>query len=215
MFTGIITDIGTITRAERRGDLRLTIATGYDADTIFIGESIAVNGACLTVVDKGTQMQQHWFSVDVSAETLRCTAPRWNEGMQVNLERALRMGDSLSGHMISGHVDGLATLLSVQTVGDSLMLTIDAPKELSRFIAAKGSVTLDGVSLTVNNVEDARFTVNIIPHTHTHTTLGERKAGDALNLEIDMIARYVERLVCHPEHSEGSLQRRDSSLRSE
>lgn len=192
MFTGIISSIGTIVSAEQRGDLRLTIACDFAQESLHIGESIACNGACLTVVEKGNG----GFAVDLSAETVaRSASGRWRQGGKVNLERSLRLGDTLDGHMVSGHVDGLAVIHAITASGGSYILAIDAPEALSRFIAEKGSVTLDGVSLTVNKVENSRFWVNIIPHTWQVTTLGERKAGDALNLEIDLIARYVDRLV--------------------
>lgn len=189
MFTGLITDIGTIVEATQRGDLRLAVACAYPPESIAPGESIALNGCCLTVVE----INDAHLAFTLSAETLERTAPRWQVGERVNLERALRVGDSLGGHFVSGHVDGLATLISIEPSGDSRILTLDAPPALARFIAEKGSVTLDGVSLTVNAAEGTRFTVNIIPHTLAHTTLSDRRAGDALNLEIDLIARYLVR----------------------
>jgi riboflavin synthase len=190
MFTGVIQHTGTIQAAQKHGDLRLTVACDYKPDAIKIGESIAVNGACLTVIDT-----KDGLTFDLSAETLACTAPRWNKGARVNLERALKLGDRLDGHMVTGHVDGLAKLLEITPSSDSNILCLEAPEVLARFIAEKGSVTLDGVSLTVNQVEGRRFWVNIIPHTWRATTLGERKPGDALNLEIDLIARYLDRLL--------------------
>lgn len=196
MFTGIITDVGTVRSVEQRADLRLTIGTAYDLATIDLGASIACSGACLTVVDKGDD----WFAVDVSAETVSRTAPGlWTEGARLNLERALRVGDELGGHIVTGHVDGLANILSVEHVGGSWAVTLDAPRALGPAIAVKGSITLDGASLTVNSVEDladaVRFTVNIIPHTADHTTLGGLTAGCAVNLEIDVLARYLQRMT--------------------
>ncbi len=196
MFTGIITDIGTVRSAEQRGDLRLVIASAYDMATVDLGASIACSGACLTVVDKGAD----WFAVDLSSESIARTAPGlWAPGSRLNLERALRVGDELGGHIVTGHVDAVATVFSVIEVGGSLAVAIDAPRNLGGTIAPKGSITLDGVSLTVNTVEDkhdvTRFTVNIIPHTADHTTLGVLTAGRGLNLEIDVLARYLQRMV--------------------
>ena len=195
MFTGIITDIGTVRSAEQRGDLRLTIATAYDPATIDLGASIACSGVCLTVIDKGPD----WFAVDVSSESVSRTAPLWTEGARLNLERALRMGDELGGHLVTGHVDGIGTTLGVCPEGASSRIGISVSRELGRFIAEKGSVTLDGVSLTVNDVADqedgsTHFSVNIIPHTADHTTLSEMSVGRALNIEIDVLARYLKRL---------------------
>jgi riboflavin synthase len=195
MFTGIVTDIGTVRSVEQRDDLRLTIATTYDTATIDLGASIACSGACLTVVDKGDD----WFAVDVSDETVSRTAPTlWAEGARLNLERALRVGDELGGHIVTGHVDAVASVSHVEQVGGSLDVAIDVPRALGGSIAPKGSITLDGVSLTVNNVEDegdiTRFTVNLIPHTANHTTLGAIAAGTRLNVEIDVLARYLKRL---------------------
>lgn len=196
MFTGIITDIGTVRSVEQRGDLRLTIGTSYDLSTVDLGASIACSGACLTVVDKG----EDWFAVDVSRESESRTAPGlWVEGARLNLERALRMGDELGGHIVTGHVDAVATVASVAEVGGSSTVTIEAPRELGRAIAAKGSIALDGVSLTVNTVEDesdrTRFTVNLIPHTADKTTLGGLTSGRQVNLEIDVLARYLQRMT--------------------
>ena len=196
MFTGIITDVGNVRSAQQRADLRLTIGTAYDLATVDLGASIACSGACLTVVDKGDD----WFAVDVSSESVSRTAPGlWAEGALLNLERALRVGDELGGHIVTGHVDGLATIVSVEHVGGSSTVTLDAPRDLGAAIAAKGSITLDGASLTVNTVEDladaVRFTVNIIPHTADHTTLGGLTAGRAVNLEIDVLARYLQRMT--------------------
>ncbi len=196
MFTGIITDIGTVRSVEQRGDLRLTIACAYDLAGVDLGASIACSGTCLTVVDKGTD----WFAVDVSGETIaRTAAGLWAEGARLNLERALRLGDELGGHLVTGHIDAVATVASAIEVGGSWTVAIDAPRALGGAIAAKGSITLDGVSLTVNSVEDkgevTRFTVNIIPHTADHTTLGGIAAGRGLNLEIDVLARYLRRMA--------------------
>ena len=196
MFTGIITDIGTVRSAEQRGDLRLTIGTGYDTATIDLGASIACSGACLTVVDKGPD----WFAVDVSAESVSRTAPGLGaDGVRLNLERALRLGDELGGHLVTGHVDGVGEVIGICPEGASTRIGIRAPADLSPYIAAKGSVTLDGVSLTVNDVCDkddgTHFSVNIIPHTAAHTTLGEVTAGRPLNIEIDVLARYLKRMA--------------------
>jgi riboflavin synthase len=192
MFTGIISDIGTITKAQQKGDLRLEIACSFAAKSIRLGDSIACNGVCLTVVE----IINNGFAVELSAETISCTAAnQWQVDKRVNLERSLKIGDSLDGHLVSGHVDGVASIQNIKKSGDSHILTITAPTELFGFIAQKGSVTLDGISLTVNNVENTSFSVNIIPHTWQNTTLSERKTGDQLNLEIDIIARYVARLM--------------------
>ena len=196
MFTGIITDIGTVRRSEQRADLRLTIACRYDLATVDLGASIACSGACLTVVDKG----EDWFAVDVSTESMARTTPgRWIEGSRLNLERALRVGDELGGHIVTGHVDGIAYVVGVDHVGGSWVVSLDAPRILGPAIAPKGSITLDGVSLTVNSVEDrgdtTRFTVNIIPHTADHTTLGQLTAGASVNVEIDVLARYLQRMT--------------------
>jgi riboflavin synthase len=196
MFTGIITDIGSVRSVEQKGDLRLIIGCDYDMDTVDLGASIACSGTCLTVVDKGDD----WFAVDVSQETGSKTAPGlWAEGARLNLERALRVGDELGGHIVTGHVDAVASVTRAEEVGGSIDVTIEAPRELGGAIAPKGSITLDGVSLTVNEVEDAgeetRFTVNLIPHTADHTTLGAIAAGRKLNLEIDVLARYLKRMA--------------------
>ena len=199
MFTGIVSDMGTVVRLEDRGDLRARIRSGYPSDGIAIGASIACDGVCLTVVDRGPDGEGAWFEVDVSAETLarsniRRNAGGWSPGSRVNLERALRLGDELGGHIVSGHVDGLAEVVGVEDEGDSVRVVFQAPDALARFIAPKGSVALNGTSLTVNEVEGARFGVNIIPHTRTHTTWGQVRPGDLVNLEIDTLARYVARL---------------------
>lgn len=196
MFTGIVTDIGTVRSAEQRGDLRLVIDTAYDTAEVALGASIACSGACLTVVDKG----QGWFAVDLSRETVSRTAPGlWDQGARLNLERALRLGDELGGHLVTGHVDGLGTVLAADPDGDSIRITIAVPRALGSALAPKGSVTLDGVSLTVNRVEDVgeetRFTINLIPHTGQQTTLGNIAPGRKLNVEIDVLARYLQRMV--------------------
>ena len=196
MFTGIVTDIGTIRSAEQRGDLRLVIATRYDLAAVDLGASIACSGACLTVVDKGDD----WFAVDLSAETIARTASgQWAAGNRLNLERALRMGDELGGHMVTGHVDAVGMVVAVTPEGDSNRIGIAAPLSLARFIASKGSITVDGVSLTVNEVEDladgAQFTLNLIPHSAAHTTLGDLATGREVNLEIDLISRYLNRMI--------------------
>jgi riboflavin synthase len=191
MFTGIITDIGRIRSLEERGDLRVTITTGYDTATIDIGASIACDGVCLTAIQLGPD----WFAVEASAETLSKTnLGDWAEGRAVNLERALKVGDELGGHIVSGHVDGLAEVLSVTDEGDSTRVRFRAPHHLAGFIAPKGSVALDGTSLTVNEVEGAEFGVNLISHTKAVTTWGRVAVGDRVNLEIDTVARYVARL---------------------
>lgn len=194
MFTGIISDIGRIVAVEMRGDMRARIGCGYDMEGVAIGASIACDGVCLTVVAKGPD----WFDVDVSAETLSKTnigANGWQVGQRLNLERALRVGDELGGHIVSGHVDGVARIVDMRDEGDSLRLTFEAPAALARFIAPKGSVALNGTSLTVNEVEGRRFGVNLIPHTREVTTWGGAHVGDGVNLEIDTLARYVARLA--------------------
>jgi riboflavin synthase len=194
MFTGIITNIGTIRSVEQRGDLRAVVETAYDTATVDLGASIACSGVCLTVVDKGPG----WFAVDVSGETVSRTAPQWSEGASLNLERAMKLGDELGGHIVTGHVDGIGEVVSVEPAGDSRTVTIAAPADLAPFVAPKGSITLDGISLTVNAVEDgadgARFTVNIIPHTAEVTTFSALAAGQAINIEIDVLARYLGRM---------------------
>jgi riboflavin synthase len=199
MFTGIVTDIGTVERIEDRGDLRVRIRSAYAPDGIAIGASIACDGICLTVVDRGPAEGGSWFDVDLSAETVARTNVRrdrtaWKPGTHVNLERALHLGDELGGHIVSGHVDGLAEIVSLRDEGASTRFTFRAPHELARYIAPKGSIALNGTSLTVNEVDGATFGVNVIPHTRTHTTWGAARAGDLVNLEIDTLARYVARL---------------------
>ena len=194
MFTGIITDIGTVLALQRQGDLRARIGTSYDVDGIDIGASIACDGVCLTVVDLGSS-PQNWFEVQISGETLSCTTlGGWGPGHRVNLERALRVGDELGGHIVSGHVDGLAQVIGIRPEGDSLRVTFRAPQALAGFIAPKGSVALNGTSLTVNEVDGTDFGINFIPHTRQATTWGDVAEGDAVNLEIDTLARYVARL---------------------
>ena len=192
MFTGIITDIGTIVGLEQAGDLRARVQTSYETDSIDLGASIASDGVCLTVVELGPD----WYDVQISAETVSKTnIARWRKGTRVNLERALRVGDELGGHIVSGHVDGVAQVVAVQDEGDSTRVSLRAPDELARFIAPKGSVALNGTSLTVNDVEGPVFGINFIPHTKQATTWGAVAVGDQVNLEIDTLARYVARLA--------------------
>ncbi len=194
MFTGIITDVGEVRALERRGDLRARIGTRYKTASIDMGASIACNGVCLTVIGLGLD----WFEVDISAETLSKTNiggnDGWTEGSKINLERALKVGDELGGHIVSGHVDGVATVVGMHDEGDSTRVTFDAPEALARFIAPKGSVALNGTSLTVNEVDGTTFGINFIPHTKEVTTWGLTAVGDRINLEIDTLARYVARL---------------------
>ena len=196
MFTGIITDIGEVSKVEMRGDLHARVSTRYDMASVDLGASIACNGICLTVVAKGAG----WFDVDISAESIAKTNimqgnVAWPVGTKLNLERALKLGDELGGHIVSGHVDGVAKVISVLDEGESTRFVFEAPDALARFIAPKGSVALNGTSLTVNDVEGCQFGVNIIPHTKAHTTWGIVKTGDVVNLEIDTLARYVARLA--------------------
>src|SRR5436305_915492 len=197
MFTGIVTDVGTVRTAEQRGDLRLTIGTSYDLDSVDLGASIACSGVCLTVVDKG----EDWFAVDVSGETVSKTAgDHWREGAKLNLERALRLGDELGGHIVTGHIDAVAEVVGTSSDGDSTRVGISVPPALAPMIAPKGSITLDGVSLTINEVRQAEdgsthFAVNIIPHTAQCTTFGELKSGQQLNVEVDVLARYIDRML--------------------
>lgn len=192
MFTGIISAIGRIDDIQKPGDWRLKITTPWDCAKIDLGASIACSGVCLTVIERDAD----WFAVEVSAESLsRTTIGAWQAGTQINLERALRLGDELGGHIVSGHVDGLAIIDQITRSEDSHELKISVPDALSKFIAEKGSVSLDGISLTVNAIEGSRFGVNIIDHTWGHTTLGHATIGQHLNLEIDMLARYVSRLI--------------------
>lgn len=195
MFTGIITDMGRVAEVEKRGDLRARIETGYAAESIDIGASIACDGVCLTVIDRGGA-DPAWFDVEISAETVAKTnLDTWAPGRGVNLERALRVGDELGGHIVSGHIDGVAVVTEVRDEGDSTRVRLEAPGELARFIASKGSVALNGASLTVNEVEGRVFGINFIPHTKAVTTWGRVAEGDRVNLEIDTLARYVARLA--------------------
>lgn len=191
MFTGIVSAIGTVTKTDPRGDLRARISCSYDMETVDMGASIACDGVCLTVIEKGAD----WFDVDISAETVSKTnLEGWKPGKRINLERPLKLGDELGGHIVSGHVDGLAVIKDMRAEGDSTRVTLTAPRALAKFIAPKGSVALNGTSLTVNEVKDCDFGINFIPHTKTHTTWGDAKVGDKVNLEIDTLARYVARL---------------------
>ena len=194
MFTGIITDIGTVAEAEARGDLRVRVRTAYDLSTVDLGASIACSGVCLTVVEKGPD----WFAVDVSGETRSKSADRWAAGARLNLERALKVGDELGGHIVTGHVDGTGTVVSLHADGDSTRVGIAIPPALAPFIAPKGSITLDGVSLTVNEVEDSAgqvtIGVNVIPHTAAVTTFDRLATGQPINIEIDVLARYLGRM---------------------
>ncbi len=196
MFTGIITDVGTVKSITHTGDTRILLNTAFDTDTIDIGASIACTGVCLTVVDKGGD----WFAVDASAETLSCTnLGDWVEGSPVNLERALKIGDELGGHIVTGHVDGIGEILSITPEGDSIRMRFSVPQKLARFVVEKGSLTINGVSLTVNEVIDdnqkqTTFGINVIPHTQEKTTFAVSKVGDKVNLEIDVLARYVARM---------------------
>jgi riboflavin synthase len=196
MFTGIISDVGRIVAAEGRGDLRLRIGCGYDMAGVDLGASIACSGVCLTVIDKGAD----WFEVDVSRESLARTAPgMWAEGRRLNLERALRLGDELGGHIVTGHVDGVGEVVAAEPSGDSTRIEIEAPAALAPYIAAKGSITLDGVSLTVNEVAagqgTARFSINLIPHTAQATNFSDLAIGRPVNIEIDVLARYIGRML--------------------
>ena len=191
MFTGIITDIGTVIEREQRGDLRLRIRCGYDTQGIELGASIACNGCCLTVVRLGDD----WFDTEVSAESVSKTnIGGWSTGARINLERALKVGDELGGHIVSGHVDGVAAITAMTDEGDSTRVTLQAPEALAKFIAPKGSVALNGTSLTVNEVDGNSFGINFIPHTKAVTNWGDAAIGDHINLEIDTLARYVARL---------------------
>jgi riboflavin synthase len=196
MFTGIITDVGEVLAVAASGDTRFVIRTAYPVAGIPLGASIACAGVCLTVIETGSDPAGGWFAVSASAETLsKTTLAGWRPGSRVNLERALRVGDELGGHLVSGHVDATGRIVSVTPDGDSRRFVVRAPAALGRFFAGKGSVAMDGVSLTVNAVCGPDFTLNIIPHTLAVTTLGAARAGDAVNLEIDMLARYVARLL--------------------
>lgn len=196
MFTGIITDIGSIESVETRGDARVTVRTAYDTGTVDLGASIACSGVCLTVVDKGPG----WFAVDVSGETVSRTAPgQWSAGRRLNLERAMKLGEELGGHIVTGHVDGIAEIITICPEGDSKRIDFRVPPELAPFIAPKGSITIDGVSLTVNAVADqpdgtTHFSINLIPHTQAVTTFGALDEGQSVNVEIDVLARYLQRM---------------------
>lgn len=200
MFTGIVTAIGTIESVEQRGDLHVRITCPFDPAAMNIGASIACSGVCLTVVERGGEPGKAWFAVDVSAETVSRTARgMWHEGERINLEQSLRLGDEMGGHIVSGHVDAVGKVADWRPEGGSMRITIEAPGDLAPFIAPKGSITIDGVSLTVNNVSDRpdgtiQFGVNLIPHTAEVTTLGELRQGGEVNLEIDTVARYLQRM---------------------
>ena len=199
MFTGIVSDIGTIESVVSEGDTRVRISTAYDPDTVDLGASIACSGVCLTVIDKGVEGNQRWFDVQVSGETIARTArDQWTPGRRLNLERAMKLGDELGGHIVTGHVDGIAEVLGICPEGESHRIGFAVPAALAPFIAPKGSVTIDGVSLTVNTVEDhgdtTHFSVNLIPHTQAVTTLGALAQGQAVNIEIDVLARYLQRM---------------------
>ena len=196
MFTGIVSDIGTVqTVSPMEAGVRICIATGYNPETIALGASIACSGPCLTVVERGTSSEGAYFAVEASPETLqRTTIGEWRPGRRINLERSLRAGDELGGHLVSGHVDAIAAIAAREDEGETVRFLFDAPESLVRYIAEKGSVSLDGTSLTVNGIDGARFWVTIIPHTLAVTTWGERRAGDRVNLEVDLLARYLDRL---------------------
>ena len=197
MFTGIVTDVGTVRSVEQHGDLRLRIETGYDLDAVDLGASISCSGVCLTVIDKG----EDWFAADVSGETRSKTAPdHWQQNSKLNLERPLRLGDELGGHIVTGHVDAVGRVTEIRPDGDSTRIEVAVPGALGSMIAAKGSIALDGVSLTVNEVGETTdgstvFSINIIPHTAKHTTLGQLASGQQLNVEVDVLARYLSRMV--------------------
>jgi riboflavin synthase len=195
MFTGIVTDVGEVRHVEKRGDTHVVIKTHYDVSAVEIGASIACSGVCMTVVDKGNA-KDRWFAVTASGETLsKTTLGQWKVGDPVNLERPMRVGDELGGHIVTGHIDGVADFVAIVPEGESVRMDFKAPVALARFIAQKGSVALDGISLTVNAVDGKRFGVNIIPHTQKVTTFGKLKLGGRVNLEVDLMARYVARLV--------------------
>src|ERR1700744_3230677 len=195
MFTGNVPDIGKLRQVEKRGDTHLVIATKFDVSQIDMGASIACSGACMTVVDKGSA-KDRWFAFTASGETLsKTTLGTWKVGESVNLERPMRVGDEFGGHIVTGHVDAVAEIVSVKPEGESVRMVFEVPKSLAKLVAAKGSVALDGVSLTVNDVDGSRFGVNIIPHTQSVTTFGRVKPGVKVNFEADLMARYVARLV--------------------
>lgn len=208
MFTGIVTAIGSILATEQRGDLRARISMPWVPDQIDVGASLCCNGICLTAVNRGQGSDANWFEVDLSAETVARThvgldATRWKFGSRINLERSLRVGDELGGHILSGHVDGVVFVSAVTASGDSRVVRMSAPDELMRFIAPKGSVALNGTSLTVNSVSSGEFDISLIPHTLEATTWGEIREGDGVNIEVDLLARYVARLTEHPGHQDG------------
>jgi len=191
MFTGIVTSIGSVRRVVQDGDTRIEISCSLNVNDLAIGASVSCSGACMTVIERGL----NWFAVSVSQESLsKTTLGGWTNGTKVNLERSLRAGDEMGGHIVSGHIDGVGYITAIEPEGASVRITLEAPNELSRFIATKGSITVDGVSLTVNEVKGRIFGINVIPHTHKVTTLGAKQIGDPVNLEIDMLARYVARL---------------------
>lgn len=195
MFTGIVTDVGKVRHVEKRGDTHIVIATKLDVSQIEMGASVACSGACMTVVDKGTA-KDRWFAFTASGETLsKTTLGSWKAGDAVNLERPMRVGDEFGGHIVTGHVDAVAEIVSVKPEGESVRMVFEVPAKLARFVAPKGSVALDGVSLTVNDVDGSRFGVNIIPHTKKVTTFGRAKPGTKMNFEVDLMARYVARLT--------------------
>jgi riboflavin synthase len=195
MFTGIVTDIGKVRHVEKRGDTHIVIATKFDVSQVDMGASIACSGACMTVADKGTA-KDRWFAFTASGETLsKTTLGSWKVGDAVNLELPMRVGDEFGGHIVTGHVDAVAEIVSVKPEGESVRMIFEVPGKLARFVAPKGSVALDGVSLTVNDVEGSRFGVNIIPHTRAVTTFGRAKPGVKMNFEVDLMARYVARLT--------------------
>ena len=203
MFTGIISNIGHVVGISKLREALVRISTDYDAHTIALGASIACSGACMTVIDSGKSEGKDWFSVQVSEESLEVTTLKdWRIGTPINLERALRVGDELGGHFVTGHVDSVAKILNYQRINESMVLEITIPEGLNRFIAPKGSITLDGVALTVNRVLSKSFEVNIIPHTQKETTLGNRQIGDLLNLEIDPLARYLQN---YPAYDNGKI----------
>ncbi|MFP3944263.1 MAG: riboflavin synthase [Alphaproteobacteria bacterium] len=207
MFTGIVTDVGRVRAVRPMGDTRIEIACGYDAADIEVGASVACAGVCLTVVERGADENGAWFGVDASAETLRATTlGGWRPGTPVNLERALKVGDELGGHIVSGHVDGVGVVESLTPEGDSLRFVFEAPETLAPYLAPKGSVAVDGVSLTINGVEGNRFSVNVIPHTRRATTLRQAERGAQVNLEVDLLARYVERLLRAGRNPEGMVR---------
>ena len=197
MFTGLVTDVGEVENIEPRGDLkRIRISCAYPTETIMHGASIACGGPCLTVVAKGARDDRGWFEVDVAAETLaRTNAQSWRPGTRLNLERSLKIGDELGGHIVTGHIDGVAKIVAIEAFDGMKRFWIEAPPQLARFIAEKGSVALDGTSLTVNDVKGYRFSVLLIPHTLAATSWNARQVGDMVNLEVDLMARYAARLV--------------------